>query len=151
MGSRDLLLACLHHLAFLLLVASLVAEWVLLRPVPRGEALARLGRIDALYGLSAVAVLAVGALRVAYGLKGAGYYLHNPWFWTKLGLFAAIGLVSIYPTIALLRWRRVQRLSPDFAPDPQELLPVRRCVALELALLPLLFVAAALMARHGLF
>lgn len=151
MGRLDLLLACLHHLAFLLLIACLMAEWVLLRPPPRGEVLARLGRIDVLYGLAALAVLAVGALRAVYGLKGAGFYLHNPWFWTKLGLFAAIGLLSIRPTLAMLRWRRLQRLSPAFAPAPEELVPVRCCVALELALLPPLLVAAALMARYGQF
>jgi putative membrane protein len=151
MVQTDLLLACLHHLAFLLLIGCLVAQWTLLRMPPHGELLNRLGRIDAGYGLSALAVLVIGALRVFYGLKGSGFYLHNPWFWTKLGLFVAIGLVSIYPTVVVLRWRRLQRLSPGFVPELGEVVPVRRCVGVELGLLPLLFVAAVLMARYGLF
>ncbi|WP_456362635.1 DUF2214 family protein [Xanthomonas sp. F1] len=45
--------------------------------------LARLVRADAGYALAALLILAVGALRVRYGLKGTGYYLHTPWFWAQ--------------------------------------------------------------------
>ena len=37
------------------------------------------------------------------GLKGASLYLHSPIFWTKMGFFAAVALLSIPPTIHYLR------------------------------------------------
>ncbi|WP_295966136.1 hypothetical protein [uncultured Xanthomonas sp.] len=42
MALRDLILASLHHLAMLLLIATLVAEWTLLRAPPDHRQLARL-------------------------------------------------------------------------------------------------------------
>ncbi|UYK84884.1 DUF2214 family protein [Xanthomonas sacchari] len=47
MGTVDLLLAALHHLAMLLLIAALVAEWTLLRAPPDHRQLTRLVRVDA--------------------------------------------------------------------------------------------------------
>ncbi|MDV0438304.1 DUF2214 family protein [Xanthomonas sacchari] len=151
MGNVDLLLAALHHLAMLLLIAALVAEWTLLRgPLERIQ-LTRLVRIDAIYGVAALLILAIGALRVRYGLKGADYYLHNPWFWAKLGTFAAIGLLSLVPTLRLLRWRRQARRQPDWAPPPAQVRTLQRLLGLELALVAALVVLAAAMARYRLF
>ncbi|MCW0402972.1 hypothetical protein NB689_003222 [Xanthomonas sacchari] len=151
MGTVDLLLAALHHLAMLLLIAALVAEWALLRtPLARIQ-LTRLVRIDAMYGVAALLILAIGALRVRYGLKGADYYLHNPWFWAKLGTFAAIGLLSLVPTLRLLRWRRQARRQPDWTPPPTQVRTLQRLLGLELALVAVLVVLAAAMARYRMF
>ncbi|WP_066098638.1 DUF2214 family protein [Xanthomonas massiliensis] len=147
----DLTLAIVHHLLILLLAATLAAEWAVLRAPVQGPAIARLAALDAGYGASALLVLAVGALRVAYGMKGPHYYLHNPWFWTKLGAFAELGLASIPPTLAFLRWRRQQRRQPDFAVPAAQVRPLRRLLGLELVLLAAVFAAAAAMARFGLF
>jgi len=148
MRALDLTLAVLHHLAFLLLTAALVVEWTLLREPPHALRLARLLRADAAYGMAALLILAVGGLRVRYGLKGPDYYLHNPWFWAKLGVFAAIGLLSLQPTLRLLRWRRQARLQPGFVPPLVQVAALHRSVSAELALLALLFVLAATMARY---
>ncbi|MCW0458283.1 DUF2214 family protein [Xanthomonas sacchari] len=150
MGTVDLLLAALHHLAMLLLIATLVAEWTLLRAPLDHRQLARLVRVDALYGLAALLILAIGALRVRYGLKGADYYLHNPWFWAKLGAFATIGLLSLVPTLRLLRWRRQARLQPTWAPDTAQVRTLQRLIGVELGLLAVLVVLAAAMARYGI-
>ncbi|MBN6112960.1 DUF2214 family protein [Xanthomonas bonasiae] len=150
MGALDLTLAVLHHLAFLLLTAALVVEWTLLREPPHALRLARLLRADAVYGAAALLILVVGGLRVHYGLKGQDYYLHNLWFWAKLGVFAAIGLLSLLPTLRLLRWRRQARLQPGFVPPPVQVAALHRIVSAELALLALLFVLAATMARYGM-
>ncbi|WP_017911805.1 DUF2214 family protein [Xanthomonas sp. SHU 166] len=150
MALRDLILASLHHLAMLLLIATLVAEWTLLRaPLDRHQ-LARLVRADAGYGLAALLILVVGALRVRYGLKGADYYLHTPWFWAKLGTFAAIGLLSLVPTLRLLRWRRQARLQPTWSPNAAQVRTLQRLIGVELGLLAVLVVLAAAMARNGM-
>ncbi|MCC4598092.1 DUF2214 family protein [Xanthomonas campestris pv. phormiicola] len=150
MGALDLLLAVLHHLALLLLSAALVIEWTLLREPPHALRLARLLRADAAYGVAALLILIVGGLRVRYGLKGPDYYLHNPWFWAKLGVFATIGLLSLLPTLRLLRWRRQSRLQPGFVPPPVQVAALYRLVCAELGLLGLVFVLAATMARYGM-
>lgn len=150
MRALDLSLAALHHLAFLLLTVALVVEWTLLREPPHPVRLARLLRADAAYGAAALLILVVGGLRVRYGLKAPDYYLHNPWFWAKLGVFAAIGLLSLLPTLRLLRWRRQARLQPGFVPPLPQAAALSRLVSVELVLLALLFVLAATMARYGM-
>ncbi len=147
----DLTLAIAHHLLILLLTAALAAEWAVLRGPVQGPAIARLAALDAVYGMCALLVLAVGALRVMYGMKGPHYYLHNPWFWTKLAVFVVIGLASIHPTLLFLRWRRVQRRQPDFIAPPPGVRRLRLLLGLELSLLAGVFAAAAAMARYGMF
>ncbi|RZL05150.1 MAG: DUF2214 family protein, partial [Rubrivivax sp.] len=98
----DLILASLHHVAIVALIVLLAAEFVLLRPGLDRAALKRLTGLDAAYGLSAVAVIGIGIARVIWGIKGADFYLSNPWFWAKMVSFAAIGLLSAPPTIAIL-------------------------------------------------
>lgn len=146
----DFLLATLHHLLVYGLVAMLVAEAVLLRaPTLAGESVQRIARLDAGYGLTALLLIVAGLSRIGFGLKAHDFYLHNPWFWAKLGTFLAIGLLSIGPTLRFLRWRRALRADPAFVPAAAELARARMQVRLQLALLALVFIFAAGMARHG--
>lgn len=102
----DALLAWLHFICIFTLVGALVAELVLYRRRMDIARLTQLQRIDALYGISAGLVIVSGVLRVTLGLKGASFYLHNPIFWTKMGFFLAVALLSIPPTIHYLRLKR---------------------------------------------
>ena len=147
----DLLLASLHHLLFFALIAMLVSESALLRGTVDAPALQRLARLDAGYGMVAGLLLAVGLLRVFYGIKGADFYLHNPWFHAKLGAFVLVGLFSIWPTIRFLRWRKAARADPGFRPDAAELARVRGFLRIELVLVGAIFAFAAAMARYGGF
>lgn len=147
----DLLLAALHHLLVFALAAMLVAEAVLLRGPLEAATIGRLARLDAGYGASAGLLLVVGLCRVWFGVKGADFYLHNPWFHAKLGCFLLIGLLSILPTLRFLRWRRAVRELPGFQPSAAELARIRGVLRLELALLAAIFVLAAAMARYGGF
>ncbi len=80
----DLILAILHHLAIVSLIALLAFESALLRPGITPENLGRVIRIDAAYGMTAASVIVIGVCRVIWGIKGAGFYLSNPWFWAKM-------------------------------------------------------------------
>ena len=147
----DLILAILHHLAVLALVVLITVELMLLRPGLTSGNLGSLIKVDAAYGASAGLVIAIGICRVIWGIKGADFYLGNPWFWTKMATFVVICLLSIPPTIAILKWRKARRRDADFLPTADEVARLRRFVKHEAALLGIVFASAAVMARHGAF
>lgn len=141
-----LILAILHHIAVFGLVATLAMEGAMLRASALDPA--RLVRLDARFGMTALLVVAVGVSRVIWGGKGWGFYEANPFFWAKIGLFAAIGLISIMPTLAFFRWRKAAADDPAFAPSAEELNRVRLWVGLEALLLVPLLACAAAMVRY---
>lgn len=145
----DFLLAALHHLLAFGLVAMLVTESVLLsRPID-GMALRRLVGVDRGYGIVAGALLVVGLLRVFKGIKGPDFYLHNPWFHAKLGAFVLAAVLSILPTLQLMRWRRALKLDAGFVPPVAQIAAAQRIVRFELILIAVILVCAAGMARYG--
>ena len=143
----DWALASLHHLAIFTLAGIIAFELALTARDVDDVAILRLARVDAWYGIVAAIVLAVGASRVMFGAKGAAYYMVNAFFWTKMGLFVAVGLLSIAPTLRFLAWRRRLRADASFRPDVAALIAVRRALWAEVVLFAGIPVAAAAMAR----
>lgn len=144
----DLVLAILHHLIVFGIAAILAAELALLRPTSMSPHTVKLlGRFDALYGLLALAILAVGAGRVFLGAKGAGFYLDNPAFWVKVGAFGVVGILSIRPTVRILAWQKSLKADATFVPPADELQALRRRKLAEIHVFTLIPVAAAVMAR----
>ena len=149
--TSDLVLASFHHLLVLGLAVMLAAERVLLSLPPTKQTLHRLLRVDIGYGACAGLLLLVGVMRLHFGLRPTAFYLHNPWFWWKIGVFVLAALLSVLPTVAFLRWRRAMRGDPGFLPSAQAMAAMRRIVSVELVLLAAIFVLAAMMARYGMF
>lgn len=147
----DLILAALHHLAIVTLIVLLAMEFAILRPGLTGPALRRAARIDAAYGAAAGVVVIVGVCRVIWGIKGPDFYLSNPWFWAKMASFAAIGLLSLPPTLSLLKWRKALAADPAFIVPDAAMARLRGFVHAEVALLALVVIFAAMMARYGAF
>lgn len=143
----DALLAYLHYISIFTMIVFITAEAVVLRPGMTPEIRQRLTRYDAVYGAAAVAVLATGLLRVFYGAKGYAFYVHNPVFHIKVSLFILVGLLSIPPTLAILRWKKQGKTLPDFVPTPSEIAKARRWVMIEAHLIIFIPLAAVLMAR----
>ena len=146
---KDFLLASAHHLLAFGLVAMMVAQSVLLSRDVDAAVMKRLAGIDRGLGAIATLLLVVGLVRVFYGIKGADFYLHNPWFHAKLGAFVLAALLSILPTIRFIRWRKALKADPPYVPPAGEVAGTRRYVRVELALVAVILVAAAGMARHG--
>jgi putative membrane protein len=142
----DLMYAVGHHLLIFALFAVLVAEWVTVRTSIDAADMRRLAALDAAYGAMAMAILVVGFCRAIFAAKGWTYYSHNLFFWVKIGTFAVIGLLSIPVTVKILGWRKRVR-NGDAVVQAPEIACVRRFIALELALFPILLTAAAAMAR----
>lgn len=143
----DALLAALHHICVFGLFVILTVEMVWVRPGITAEQVMRVARIDALYGVLAVLALVAGGLRVFHGEKGAAFYIDNPVFWIKLGLFLLIGLLSIPPTLNYFRWRRALRDNANALPNAASIQSTRKLIHIELALLFSLPILAAMMAR----
>ena len=143
----DIGLAYLHHLAVFAIVGLLFAEFVLIRPGLNGQQLTRLARLDAAYGISAILVILAGIARVFLGSTGSAYYLSNHVFWTKMLLIVILGLLSIQPTLSIIRWRRASGSDANYLVSDADIKKARRFLHIELFVLFLIPLAAAAMAR----
>lgn len=113
---------------------------------PDPPRLDRLFAADNVWGAAALLWVATGLLRAFGGLeKGSAFYLHSPLFWVKMGLFASILALEIWPMVTLIRWR-VQR-GRGQAPDTSRARALLLVNHLELALIVLMVFTASLMAR----
>lgn len=143
----DALLAYLHFTAILILASALGAEALLLRAQAGADTLRSLARADILYGISSGVVIVTGLLRLFYGAKGHAFYVANPVFWLKMGLFVAVGLLSIPPTLKFIHWRRRLAADAKYLPPINDVASTRRLVFIELHLLALIPLAAVFLAR----
>lgn len=143
----EALLAYAHLLAIFTMIVFLTSEAALCRPEWLSPVIVeRLAKVDLIYGISALAVLATGLARIFLGIKGAGWYGHNWLLWTKVGLFAAVGLMSIVPTMRFLRWRRALRADGSM-PAEDEVRRVRKLVMAQAHIIPIVPLAAVFLAR----
>jgi putative membrane protein len=143
----DAILAYLHFGAILTLIWFLAKEWTLLRAGAANVDAERLANADAGFGITALAVLVTGALRVVYGAKGWAFYAHNPAFHAKVTLFVIVGLVSIAPTRAFIRWRNARRADARYAVSEADWKRARRFLMIELHLIALIPLLAVIMSR----
>lgn len=143
----DLVLAIAHHLLVFSLAGILAIETFLVAGALAPAAIARLARIDRAYGLVAVLIIIVGVGRVFYSLKGSEFYIENWVFWAKMASFAAVGLLSIVPTIRFIAWNRQAVADPGFRVPDAELRSVRLCLRAQGLFFVLILVFAAAMAR----
>jgi putative membrane protein len=142
MFDLNLILAIAHHLAVFALVAIFAAEFALLRPGIEGKRLTQLSKIDGAYGAAAGLVVVVGIIRVIFAGAGWEYYVGNWAFWAKMVAFVAVSLLSIPPTLAIIRWRK-----SGVPPADAGVNSVRRFLLAEAALFLLIPAFAAAMAR----
>jgi putative membrane protein len=143
----EALLAYLHFTAILGVTVFLSSEAALCRTEWMNAAVVRrLGRVDLLYMIAAITLLATGLARTWWGIKGTAWYWHQPLLHLKLTLFIVIGLMSIKPTMLFTRWRKRLAATGEL-PPASEVLQARRWVMIEAHLLVLVPLAATLLAR----
>ncbi|MFV8784302.1 DUF2214 family protein [Microbulbifer sp. SA54] len=141
------LFAFLHHLAFLAMTTVLTMQLVLLGQPLTLPSARKLRVVDRILGVSAVALLVLGLLRVFFFEKGPGYYFHNGAFHAKLTLFFIAALLSIYPTIQFLRWGKAVRQQQIPQLDDRKRRWMRIIVHTELTAIIGMALCAALMAK----
>jgi len=138
----DLVLAIAHHLLIFCLFGILSCELIAVRRGMSQAAVSQIVAIDLWYGALAALILIAGFGRAVFAAKGWEYYANNEFFWAKIIVFASIGLISVWPTIRFIRWRRA-----GGPPDDGDITTVRRLLYTEVVLFALLPVFAAAMAR----
>lgn len=148
----DFWLAFFHHIVVFALFAIVAMELSLLKQRVDAALVRRLTTIDAIYGGLAVVILLVGFARATLAAKGWFYYSHNLFFWLKIATFALIGLLSVFPTLTFLRWRRQLKLERPLIPEEREVRRLRLLLHIEATLfVPLLAFAVAMARGYGVF
>src|SRR5215510_4305635 len=143
----QVLTAYLHFLGMMILMATLLAEHVMLHAQMPPVHLQRVARTDLFYGIAAGVVFLTGLLRFAYFGKGIHFYLGNPLFYVKVGMFLLVALISIYPTVQFLSWRNMLKQDQMPAVDTPRVTRLRSVIRLELGLLLVIPLLAVLIAR----
>lgn len=139
--------AYLHYIAIFMLFSFLVAEAMAFRGTLDERTVRLLGRVDLWYFGAAIAALVTGFLRLALGAKGPDFYLGSWPIYVKVGLFLAIALISVIPTLTFIRWRRALDHDPNWQVPEDERGRMRRLIMVELHLAALIPLVAVIMAR----
>ncbi len=141
------IMAFLHHFAAFTLTAAIVYEHVTFRKELSLAEARRIQIMDIIYGVSAGFILVVGLLRVFYFEKGPAYYAHNWFFWLKMLGFALAALLSIYPTMRFISWRKLTTRNQVPEISDRELSRIKLMLRLETVAIALILFSAAMMAR----
>lgn len=142
--TTEIILRYIHFVSIFAIVGALVSEHLLLKKELTRAEISRLARIDAVYGIAAVLLLAAGlTLWLGSIGKPAVVYSKNWVFHLKITCFALIGIFSIYPTIFFIKNSKGDKT--DTVAVPKSIFWLLRFELLLLFIMPLL---AGLMA-HG--
>jgi putative membrane protein len=144
---NDALVAYVHYLGMMMLMAALVGEHLLLGGPLDLRRARQLAVTDLIFGFAAAAVLLSGVLRMLYFGKGAAFYFGNPLFHVKVTLFVVAALLSVYPTVQILSWRAGLKSGQTPEVPPRRALVMRRIIRLELLAIALIPLFAVLMGR----
>lgn len=137
--TTDLFIRYFHFLGIFAMFALLTVQHMLLKGQVAAGGMKKIAGIDAAYGVSAVVVLLCGLGLWFWVGKPAGFYSHNWVFHTKVTLFVLTGILSIIPTMFILKNRK-KTTAVDV---PKYIVMVVRFELLLLCIIPLLAVLMA--------
>ena len=141
--NAEILLRYVHFISVFAIVSTIVSEHILLKKTMTRAELTKVARVDAVYGIAALTLLAAGFTLWLGGIgKPAAFYSNNWIFHTKITCFALVGILSIYPTVFFLRNRKGN--ADEVVTVPSRVFWMVRFELILLAIIPLL---AGLMAR----
>ena len=128
-------------------MGALITEHIIINPGMRKPELGNLAIVDAIYGFSALLVLATGLLRwFVVDPKGAEFFTMNHLFHVKVTLFIIIVIISIFHTMKFLKWRKLAKSDTNFEPSVRDIkkqLMIIRFELLLMVIIPLLAVMIA--------
>jgi len=140
--TSDILIRYFHFVSIILLLAGVLGQHLLLRRQMTRRAIAQVQRLDIVYAISVLGVLATGLAQWFLVGKPAAFYSSNPVFHTKITLFLLVGLISIWPSVFLSKQRKGEET--EIVAVPKSLV---WCVRIELLLLFVMPLLAVLVAK----
>jgi putative membrane protein len=126
-----------HFIAVFAIVGAIIAEQFLISSKMSRYEIKRISRIDAVYGLGAILVLAAGLILWFAVGKPAQFYSRNWIFHTKLTLFVVLGLLSIYPTVFFMKNRKGTDLDSEIE-VPKTVIILLRLELILIIIMPIL-------------
>jgi putative membrane protein len=99
-----------HFIAVFAIVGAIFSQQFLISKSMTRAEIKRIAKIDVIYGLGALLVLAAGLTLWLWVGKPAAIYSRNWLFHSKLTLFLTLGILSIYPSIFFMKNRKGQDL-----------------------------------------
>lgn len=122
-----------------------MAEIILLKSTFTRTEIKVLSRVDAIYGIASVSLLASG-FTLWFGVgKSQEFYSQNWVFWLKISLALLLGVLSIYPTVFFMKNRSKK---PEDGNKSVNTPPVvKQLMLAELVVLALIPLCAVLMAK----
>lgn len=144
--NMEALMAALHYGAIFSLAGTLMVEYVFLRQPDVRPYIDMLARTDIIYFIAAIFVVATGLARTFWYGKGLDFYLGTWLFHLKITLIVLTVLISIAPTLRILRWQREQAAG-TLAAAPSDQRSTRLLVLLEMHIVFTLPFIAVYMAR----
>lgn len=143
------LIPYLHYIGIMVLMGALISEHLILKPSINKEQINSLATIDLIYGLAAIIVLTTGVLRwFVYG-KGYDFYMSTPLFHIKLTLFIIMGILSIFPTVKILKWRKQIKRGEEPQITEKGVKKLLMFIRIELLLVAIIPLLAVMIARGG--
>ena len=136
----DIFIRYFHFLAIFIMFSLLTCEHFLLKAEVPSSQLKRLRIVDMVYGISAVVALICGLGLWFFVGKPAGFYSGNWVFHTKVTLFLATAVISIIPTLFILK---NSKASTSTIAVPKYIIMCVRVELLFLCVIPLLAVMMA--------
>jgi putative membrane protein len=142
-----LTLAWFHYLGIMFLAAALVAEHLLFTPRPDRAVARKLVTVDLIYGASLLVVFVTGIARLFHGGKGVLFYMQNGAYHAKFSLFVLMAVLWLYPAFKFFGWRRQLKAGQPPVMADAEAKRVLMAIRVQLLILVLLPLLAAMMAR----
>jgi len=131
----------------MVLMGSLITEHLFISKSITEKQIKSLAVVDLIYLLSAILVLTTGVLRwFVYG-KGYDFYMSTPLFHIKITLFFIVGILSIFPSLRILKWKRNVKRGNHSGITAKTIKSTLMFIRIELLLIAVIPLLAVLIAR----
>jgi putative membrane protein len=140
------ILAAVHLLGLGIGLGAIWARARALRGTLDAAGLRRVFTADAFWGVAALIWVTTGLWRAFGGVeKGTAYYVGNPVFLTKMGLFGLILALEVRPIVTLTKWRARERRGDPVDTSTARMLALTS--EIQVALVVLIVLMATALAR----
>lgn len=144
----NILIPYLHYIGIMCLMGALITEHIIINQGMRKPELGNLAIVDAIYGFSALLVLVTGLLRwFIVDPKGAEFFTMNHLFHIKVTLFVFVAILSIFPTMKFMKWRKMTKSDPNFETSVRDIKKPLMIIRIELLLMVIIPLLAVMIAN----